>query len=112
MKKLLPIILLFASGISYSADIKLPIEGITDGDTIKTSLNLPCPLCTVYVRIRNIDTPETSYLAKCSKERHLGAQAKDYLNFATRNKKTMIVKIKRLNSLSQSLRNIFKMRIL
>lgn len=57
----------------------LPIRGIADGDTIKTTLKLPCPLCYASVRILGIDTPESNYLAKCPAEKEKGLAAKAFV---------------------------------
>lgn len=74
-KTLLAIVLLVAT--SSSAALSLPILGVIDGDTIRTSLPLPCPLCNAAVRISGIDTPESSTrFAKCSTEIALGIKAK------------------------------------
>lgn len=78
MKKLLAILLLLPT-FSFSHDLVLPIISVTDGDTIKTSLTLPCPLCDVSIRIINIDTPESTWRAACVKERELGLQAKVFV---------------------------------
>jgi endonuclease YncB( thermonuclease family) len=80
MKKLIIVLALALTAAHlYAADMVLPITSIVDGDTIKTQLSLPCPLCTVSIRIRDIDTPETTYLAKCTKEKALGVLATNYV---------------------------------
>ena len=62
MKKLLVAAFLsIVSMASFATDMTLPIRDIVDGDTIRTAVKLPCPLCTVSVRIRGIDTPESTY---------------------------------------------------
>lgn len=63
-----------------AADMSMPIRGVSDGDTIQSSVALPCPLCRVSVRIRGIDTPESTYLAKCPKEKALGMKSKIFLS--------------------------------
>lgn len=79
MKSLLATIILSASCISASAaNLTLPIRNVVDGDTINSTLKLPCPLCAVSVRISGIDTPESTYQAKCPKEKALGLEAKAY----------------------------------
>lgn len=75
-------------------DMRLPIIEVTDGDTIRTALSLPGPLDDIYIRLRNIDTPEsrlakcardglpcpnTTKAARCMKEYQLGLAASDYL---------------------------------
>jgi endonuclease YncB( thermonuclease family) len=69
---------IFSLGAS-AADMTMPVLGVADGDTIRSSVKLPCPLCRVSVRIRGIDTPESNYLAKCPKERAMGLEAKAFL---------------------------------
>lgn len=80
MIKLLLAVTLLASTATYAHDLLLPIRGVTDGDTIKTVVTLPCPLCEVSVRINGIDTPEsTTRFAQCEKEKQLGIQATEYV---------------------------------
>lgn len=80
MKKLCAVLLLsLISMSSFATDITLPITKVVDGDTISTRLALPCPLCAVSIRIRGIDTPESTYLAKCPAEKEKGLAAKKYL---------------------------------
>lgn len=75
-----------------AADMVMPIRGVADGDTIKSTLKLPCPLCNVSVRILDIDTPESNYLAKCEKEKALGLEAKAFLTKLSEGKETMIAR--------------------
>jgi micrococcal nuclease len=79
MKQIFLSLLLVASASAYSADMIMPIRGVTDGDTIKSTVKLPCPLCNVSVRILGIDTPESTYLAKCPAEKAKGLEAKAFL---------------------------------
>jgi endonuclease YncB( thermonuclease family) len=80
MKKLCAILILSLFSVtSFAADMVLPIKKIVDGDTISTTLSLPCPLCNVSIRILGIDTPESTYLAKCPKEKAKGLEAKAFL---------------------------------
>jgi endonuclease YncB( thermonuclease family) len=90
MKKLL-FILLLVCGVANAAGLVLPIKNVVDGDTISTTLALPCPLCNVSVRILGIDTPETSYLAKCPAEKAKGLEAKAFVKMLVGNEKTMTV---------------------
>ena len=94
MKKFITAIsLVFMSGLSFAdTDMMLPIRGIADGDTLRTSLKLPCPLCAASVRIRGIDTPETGYLAKCPAERAKGLEARAFLLKLIEGKDTMMAK--------------------
>lgn len=75
-----------------AADMNMPVMGAVDGDTIRSSVKLPCPLCRVSVRIRGIDTPESTYLAKCPKERALGLEAKAFLTSWTSKYETMMAR--------------------
>lgn len=93
MKKLLIAALLAVYLPAMAANtITLPIRGITDGDTIKSSISLPCPLCNISVRIDGIDTPERSPHAKCSAEAKKAAEAKQFIIELVGNTKTMEVK--------------------
>jgi endonuclease YncB( thermonuclease family) len=89
---LLSVLLAFSASAFADTDMKLPIRGIADGDTIKTSLKLPCPLCSASVRIRGIDTPETSFLAKCPAEKAKGLEAKAFLINLTTGQETMMAR--------------------
>jgi micrococcal nuclease len=80
MKKLLISLLMFMTTISASADdMVFPFVSVVDGDTIRSSIQVVCPLCNVYIRIRGIDTPETNHTAKCPLEKEKGLAAKKYL---------------------------------
>lgn len=70
----------------------LPIRGVADGDTIRTSLKLPCPLCAASVRIRDIDTPESNHLAKCPAEKAKGLEAKAFLINLITGQETMMAR--------------------
>lgn len=73
------VILSTASLVAYSANFVMPIVSVTDGDTIRSSVKLPCPLCNVSVRILGIDTPESTNLAQCPAEKAKGLEAKAFL---------------------------------
>jgi len=93
MKRFFTTILFCVFAINANAtDMDLPIRGVADGDTIKSTLKIPCPLCMISVRIRGIDTPESNFLAKCAKEKQLGLQAKDFLISITKGHDEMKVK--------------------
>ena len=92
MKQYILASILALSTTLYAADMVLPIRGISDGDTIKTTLKLPCPLCNVSVRIVGIDTPESNYLAKCPAEQAKGIAAKKFLDNFISTADTMIVR--------------------
>lgn len=92
MKKLCAITLLsLLSVTSFATDMVLPIKRVVDGDTISTTLNLPCPLCNVSIRILGIDTPESTYLAKCPAEKEKGLAAKSFLTKFAQGQTTMRV---------------------
>ena len=58
------------------------IVNVVDGDTINIILSplTPYPpLSAAKVRIRGIDTPESTWRAKCIKEKELGLKAKAFL---------------------------------
>jgi endonuclease YncB( thermonuclease family) len=86
---LISLLLSLASVSAFSADMIMPIRGVADGDTIRSSLKLPCPLCNVSVRILGIDTPESTYLAKCPAEKARGLEAKAFLINITAGQETM-----------------------
>lgn len=80
MKKIFAICLLaILPAFASAASLVMPIVSVTDGDTIRSSLKLPCPLCNVSIRLLGIDTPESTYLAKCPAEKALGLEAKAFL---------------------------------
>lgn len=74
MKYLIAALLLVTTS-SFATTMVLPIKGSVDGDTIKTELMLPCPLCKASIRIRGIDTPEKGSRAKCRQEADRAALA-------------------------------------
>lgn len=92
MKKYLIVALLCINGYANALDMVLPIRGVTDGDTIRTELDLPCPLCNVSVRILGIDTPESNFLAKCPAEQAKGIAAKKFLASFVSTADRMVVK--------------------
>ena len=92
MKIIFALLLSLLSLSSFAADMTLPIRGVTDGDTLRSTLKLPCPLCNVSVRILDIDTPESNYLAKCPKEKELGLQAKAFVTSLAENQTTMMAR--------------------
>jgi endonuclease YncB( thermonuclease family) len=93
MKKLITLCVLSLAAVSaLAADLVMPIAGVADGDTIRSTVKLPCPLCAVSVRIRGIDTPETGYLAKCSAEKTKGIAAKEFLTNFVINQPTMMAR--------------------
>jgi len=92
MKTLLLSVLLVLSSTVYAADMIMPIRGVADGDTIKSTLKLPCPLCNVSVRILGIDTPESTHLAKCPAEKSKGLEAKAFLTNMTTGQTEMMAR--------------------
>lgn len=70
----------------------LPIVQVYDGDTIKTNISrMPEPLNKYSIRIRNVDTPERGYRAKCEKEAKLAEDAKQFVIDLIGNTDTMKV---------------------
>lgn len=93
MKKLFVAgLMAFLSFAANAADMEMPIRSVADGDTIRSYISLPCPLCAVSVRIRGIDTPESNYLAKCPAEKAKGLEAKEYLKSLLVGHKTMMTR--------------------
>jgi micrococcal nuclease len=92
MKQILFSVLLTLSASAFATDMVLPIRGVADGDTIRTTLKLPCPLCAASVRIRGIDTPESTYLAKCPAEKARGLEAKAFLINLTSGQESMMAR--------------------
>lgn len=93
MKKyILTTLLLATLTTAHALDMVMPIRGIADGDTIKTTLEIPCPLCNISVRILGIDTPESNHLAKCPAEQAKGIAAKKFLDEFISTAETMIVR--------------------
>lgn len=92
MNKFLIAGLLAVSSSCFAADMVLPIRGVSDGDTIRTTLKLPCPLCNVSVRILGIDTPESTYLAKCPAEQIKGLEAKAFVTAMAAGQETMVAR--------------------
>ena len=92
MKKLLPLLFCMFASVAVAADMIMPIRGVADGDTIRSTLKLPCPLCNVSVRILGIDTPESTYLAKCPAEKAKGLEAKAFLINLTIGQESMMAR--------------------
>lgn len=91
MKNLIAAFLSFLSLSVYPASMEMPILEVTDGDTIKSFVNLPCPLCLVSIRIIGIDTPEKTWRGKCDKERELGEKATEFVKNIVGKNKVMTV---------------------
>jgi len=69
----------------------VPIIEVIDGDTIRTAVSLPQPLNKLSIRILGIDTPESTWRAKCVKERELGIFVKDFVKSMFKDSKLMIL---------------------
>jgi len=91
MKKLLTLLLLVPI-IAFAHDLSFPIVSVIDGDTIKTVLPMPCPLCNVSIRIRDIDTPESTWRGKCDKEKALGLKATEFVKNLAKNQTIMTIR--------------------
>jgi endonuclease YncB( thermonuclease family) len=92
MKRFLVTVAFLSAVCASAANLVLPIRAVVDGDTISSTLALPCPLCNVSIRILGIDTPETSYLAKCPAEKAKGLEAKAFVKTLVGKETTMTVK--------------------
>lgn len=92
MKAIITAILLSLSTFVSATEMTIPITYVIDGDTIKGKLSLPCPLCDVSIRIRDIDTPEKGGTAKCEKEKVLGLLATEYMKEVIGSHESMTVK--------------------
>lgn len=75
-----------------AAEVTLPIMGVIDGDTIRTTLPLPCPLCNASIRVLGIDTPEKGSRAKCAYEDERGKKATEFTKKFLLGKTSMVVK--------------------
>lgn len=91
MKKTIIALLLAAPLNANAVNTLMPIIGVIDGDTIKSKVNLPCPLCNVSIRIRGIDTAESGWRAKCTKESEIADKAKSYLKHLVNTHSTMMI---------------------
>lgn len=89
---LVSLVLCLLSFSAFSTNMIMPIRGVADGDTINSTLELPCPLCNVSVRILGIDTPESNYLAKCPAEQAKGIAAKEFVTKLAENQPTMMAR--------------------
>ncbi len=72
------LLLLIGVGSGAAAgDYRWPILRVVDGDTVAVdaSADLPDDLAKLNVRLRGVDTPETTWRAKCDSERRAGAAA-------------------------------------
>jgi len=70
----------------------LPYVSVLDGDTVRTFISLPSPLNKLSIRMGSIDTPESTWRAKCPEERALGVAAKEYLKFYLKDVRLLYVK--------------------
>lgn len=57
----------------------MPIVEVIDGDTIRSALSLPTPINKISVRLGGINSPESTWRAKCLAEKMLGIEAKNFL---------------------------------
>ena len=57
----------------------MPLISVYDGDTVKTVITLPQPLNKLSIRLLGIDTPESTWRAKCEAELKLGKEAGKFL---------------------------------
>ena len=86
------LIALFIPHSVYSEDsLEVPVIRVIDGDTFQTIISLPAPLHEVKIRIRNIDTPESTYRGRCIEEQLLGKEATKHLKLLLKDAKTVIL---------------------
>lgn len=57
----------------------MPIIEVIDGDTIRSAFSLPTPLNKISIRLGGINSPESTWRAKCLGEKMLGIEAKNFL---------------------------------
>lgn len=91
-KKIIAIALFtLTSNFGVAQELTVPLIRVIDGDTIETRLeSLPLSLQKVYIRVRGVDTPETSVrLARCLNEIERGKKAKLALKELTQSVKVM-----------------------
>ena len=70
----------------------VPLVEVIDGDTIRSSLTLPSPLNKISIRILGMNSPESTWRAKCEEEKSFGIEAKEYLKKFLDGKSVMILK--------------------
>lgn len=80
MKKIILILTLLFSSISYANSYEWQIIRIIDGDTVVVAAPwLPDPLKKeLSVRLYGVDTPEKGFRAKCAQENELGMAASQF----------------------------------
>lgn len=71
--------------------IIVPMIEVIDGDTIRTSISLPSPLNKLSIRIKGMNTPESTWRAKCPEERVLGIAAKEFLKKYLKSESIMVL---------------------
>lgn len=77
--------------VKGEGSLEVPVLRIIDGDTFQTVFTLPPPLHEISVRIRNIDTPESTWRGKCPEEQRLGKKATKHLELLLKDAKTVIL---------------------
>lgn len=93
MKKIFYILIstFFITSVN-AADIILSIRSNIDGDSIRSTLNLPCPLCNISVRMRDIGAPDYGARARSEKEAKRAKEAKKFVASSIDQSKTIVVK--------------------
>ena len=79
-----------ANAASFSKDYfyNVDVVSVYDGDTFKVATEIwPQHFIKTSIRMYGIDTPETTWRAKCTKEKALGIVARDYLRMMVNNAK-------------------------
>ena len=78
--KYLLLCLLFPTTIFAQIVTTWQFDRVVDGDTIAYIIpNMPDSLKRIKIRVYGIDTPESTYLAKCEQERLRGIKAKEFV---------------------------------
>ena len=91
MNYILPFLLLITS-LAYGSEVNWTFVKVVDGDTISfINPALPKELEKVSIRLYGIDTPESTYLAKCDKEKQLGLEAKEYVKSLVKDQKLKVI---------------------
>jgi len=92
---LIGFILCFISTASFAKDYNFTIVKVIDGDTLQIESLQELPELKLYLRVREIDTPEKGSRAKCDKEAKLAEQASKFTKqFVGKNKKATFRNIK------------------
>lgn len=78
---LLVLCVLLIPGTAFAIDQDyIEFVKVLDGDTVKIKVNIvPPPFNKIGLRVYGVDTPESTWRAKCDSEKNLGLEAKSYV---------------------------------